>query len=130
MTYIPSPLPALNHDRLLLRGIHLDLTDALRASATRKAQQLLRLNDRIIRVRIDLERDATAAVDRQFIAKGHVEIGGPDLLASSASNDLYHAIGLMTDKLVRLLRRRSGRQAANHRGGFGLTRAMRTVAAR
>lgn len=127
MTYIPSTTPALLNDRLLLRGIHLDLTDALRASATRKARHLLRLNDRIVRVRIDLEHNAAAAIDRQFIAKGHVEIGGPDLLASSASDDLYHAIGLMTDKLVRLLRRRHGRQAARHRGGVGLTQVMQTV---
>lgn len=105
---------SLVDDRLLLRGVHLRLTHALRDYAARKAARLLRHNARIIRVRFDLEHDATAAVGRQFVAKGHIEIGGPDLLASVAADDLYKAIGLMVDKLTRLLHRRHGRFAERH----------------
>jgi putative sigma-54 modulation protein len=95
-------------DRLIVRGIHLDLTDALRSAATDKASRLLRHNDHIIRVRVDLEYDKTRGIGDQFIAKGHIEIGGPDLLASVASDDAYKSLDLLIDKLDGLLRRRHG----------------------
>jgi putative sigma-54 modulation protein len=124
MTSLNPPALSLAHDRLLLRGVHLDLTDALRAYAVKKTARLLRHNARIIRVRIDLEHDHTAAIGRQFIAKGHIEIGGPDLLASVAGDDLYSAIGTMVDTLARLLRRRHGRQLKRQPGIPGLATAL------
>jgi putative sigma-54 modulation protein len=41
------------------------------------------------------------------VAKGHIEIGGPDLLASVASEDAYKAVDLLIDKLERSLHRRA-----------------------
>jgi putative sigma-54 modulation protein len=94
-------------DRLILRGIHLPLTEALRQSIRTKVERLFRHEHRILRVRIDLEHDKTRGVGNQFIAKGHIEIGGPDLLASVASDDAYKSLDLLTDKLDGLLRRRA-----------------------
>lgn len=114
-----SPLltaPEIDAGKLLLRGIHLNLTPALRTYAHRKAARLLRRNDRIVRVRVDLEHDKTAAVGAEFVVKGHIEIGGPDLVATVASADAYKAIDLVVDKLDRLLSRRSGlRKERRHR---------------
>lgn len=101
--------------KLILRGVHLELTDALRAIATEKANRLLRHNRDIVRVRLDLEFDKTRNVEHQFVAKGHIEIGGPDLLASVASDDGYKSLNLLMDKLDELLRRRRGvREAHRH----------------
>lgn len=100
-----------NHDssvagaKILLRGIHLTLTDALRDNLREKAERLFRHDPRIDRVRIDLEHDTTRG-RAVFVAKGHIEIGGPDLLATVASENAYKAIDLMIDKLDRLLVRR------------------------
>jgi putative sigma-54 modulation protein len=91
--------------KVLLRGIHLTLTDALRDSLRGKAERLLRHEPRIDRIRIDLEHDATRG-RAIFVAKGHIEIGGPDILASVASEDAYKAADLLIDKLDRLLQRR------------------------
>jgi putative sigma-54 modulation protein len=94
--------------KLIVRGIHLDLTDALRVAAAEKTARLLRHNDHIIRLRVDLELDKTHEVGSQFIAKGHIEIAGPDLLASVTSDDCYKSLDLLVDKLDGLLRRRHG----------------------
>ena len=94
--------------KLIVRGIHLELTDALRAAIAEKTARLLRHNDHLIRLRVDLELDKTHGVGTQFIAKGHIEIAGPDLLASVSSDDAYKSLDLLVDKLDGLLRRRHG----------------------
>jgi len=97
-----SPSP-----RIIVRGVHLDLTDALKAIAEEKAARLLRHQDHIIRVRLDLEHDQTRAPRAAFVAKGHIEIRGPDLVASVASEDLYKSLDTVVDKLDRMLRKRA-----------------------
>lgn len=92
--------------KLLLRGIHLTLTDAMRASLHGKAERLFRHEPRIDRIRLDVEHDATRG-RAAFVAKGHIEIGGPDLIASVAADDAYKAVDLLMDKLDRLLHRRA-----------------------
>jgi putative sigma-54 modulation protein len=91
--------------KLLLRGIHLSLTEAMHDALVGKANRLLRHEPRIDRIRIDLEHDRTRGRE-VFVAKGHIEIGGPDLLASVAADDAYKATDLLIDKLDRLLRNR------------------------
>lgn len=93
--------------RIIVRGIHLDLTDALRSAATDKAERLLRHEDRIIRVRIDLDHDKTRSAGLQFVARGYIEISGPDMFASAECDDAYQALDMLVDKLDRMLRKRS-----------------------
>jgi putative sigma-54 modulation protein len=93
--------------QIIVRGVHLDLTDALKAAAAEKAARLFRHQERIIRVRLDLEHDKTRLVRQAFIAKGHIEIRGPDLIASVASDDLYKSLDKLMDKLDRMLRKRA-----------------------
>ncbi len=92
--------------KLLLRGIHVSLTQAMQAAIEEKAERLLRHEPRIVRVRIDVEKDHRGSA-QLFIAKGHIEIGGPDLVASVATEDAYKSVNLLIDKLDRLLRKRS-----------------------
>jgi len=106
MTTSKNPIDPAS--KLIVRGVHLDLTEALRQAVANKAERLLRHNDYIIRVRIDLELDKTKDINHRFIAKGHIEIGGPDLLASVSCEDCYKSIDLLVDKLDRLLERRHG----------------------
>lgn len=103
-----SQIPNDPATKLIVRGVHLELTEALRQTVATKAERLLRHNDYIIRIRIDLEVDKTKDINHKFIAKGHIEIGGPDLIASVATEDCYKSIDLLVDKLDRLLERRHG----------------------
>lgn len=92
--------------RLIIRGIHLWLTDALKTAIDTKAERLFRHEPRIIRVRVDLDRESrNGAV--MFIAKGRIELHGPDLLASVVSSDAYQSIDWLIDRLDRMLRRRA-----------------------
>ena len=61
---------------------------------------------RILRLRIgvELENRGTA---RLFVAKGHIEIQGPDLQASVETEDAYKSVDLLIDKLDRMLRKRT-----------------------
>ena len=102
MTFLPisefSP-------KLILRGIHVELTPAMKAALESKAERLFRHEPRILRLRIDVDR-SFRGVTRMFTAKGHIEIAGPDLRASVTLEDAYVAMNLLIDKLDRMLRRR------------------------
>ncbi len=94
-------------EKVIVRGVHLEITPALRDHALGVAERLLRHSDHLVRVRIDLEHDHTRGVGDQFAAKGHIEIGGPDLIASVRSDDAYKSLDLLSDRLDRMLRERS-----------------------
>ncbi len=100
------------HEKILLSGIHLTLTDALRETMNRKAGRLLRHNPHIVRVRFDLEHDRTRNPRQAFIAKGRIELDGPDLIASAESADGYKSVDALADKLDGLLARRHQRRVA------------------
>jgi putative sigma-54 modulation protein len=94
------------HD-LIVSGIHLELTPSLKTFVQEKAERLLRHEERIIRLRFELEFDAKQAVGARFKAKGHVMINGPDLNASVEAEECHKAVALLVDKLDRMLGRRA-----------------------
>jgi putative sigma-54 modulation protein len=108
-----NPVPPSAADRLIVRGIHLELTDALRAAAAEKTARLFRHEEHIIRLRIDVECDKTQDINHRFVAKGQIEIRGPDLIASVSSEDAYKCIDLLVDKLDGLLRKRHSHRKEN-----------------
>lgn len=95
-----------NSHEVIVSGIHLELTPSLKTFVHEKAERLFRHEERIIRVRVEIECDRSPSVGRQFRAKGHVEIHGPDLNAIVQSDDCHQAIALVVDKLDRMLQRR------------------------
>ena len=103
---MPHITPEVIGAKVILRGIHLDLTDAMKATYTEKAARLLRHEPRIDRIRLDVELDKTKTAKDHFIAHGRIEISGPDIVASADSDDAYKSVDLLTDKLDGLLRKR------------------------
>ena len=95
-----------NHE-VILKGIHLDLTESLKSIANEKVSRLFRHEDRIIRIRVELEHDRTKAKEKEFVAKGHIEIHGPSMNASVSSGDCLKSLDELIDKLDRMIRRRS-----------------------
>src|SRR6185503_17146726 len=94
-----------NHD-LIVSGIHLELTPSLKTFVREKAGRLFRHEERIVRMRVELECDRNPAVGVQFKAKGHIQIYGPDMNASVQSDECHKAISMLVDKLDRMLQRR------------------------
>jgi putative sigma-54 modulation protein len=63
--------------KLILRGLHVDLNDATKVLVETKAERLFRHEPRILRLRIDVARDAPGRAGL-FTAKGRIELAGPD----------------------------------------------------
>ena len=103
---MPHITPEVIDAKLIIRGIHLNLTDSMKAMIHEKVGRLLRHEPRIDRVRIEVDIDRTKGSKAHFIAKGHIEISGPDLNASVDSEDAYKSVDLLVDKLDGLLRKR------------------------
>ena len=95
-----------SHD-LIVSGIHLDLTPSLKNFVTEKADRLFRHEERIVRIRVELECDPRQNVSHRFTAKGHIAIHGPDRNAAVAADECHKAVAMLTDQLDRMLRRRS-----------------------
>lgn len=95
------------HD-IIISGINMDLTDSIKKIVLDKAEKLFEHEDRIIRMRVELEHDQHKAThSNEFIAKGQLEVSGNDHHASASTNDLYKSIDDLVSKLDRMLRRRS-----------------------
>jgi putative sigma-54 modulation protein len=84
-----------NNHELIVSGIHLDLTSSLKTYVREKAERLFRHEDRIVRIRVVVELDSNENVSTRFKAKGH------------SSDECHKAVSILTDKLDRMLRRRS-----------------------
>lgn len=94
-----------NHD-VIISGVHLDLTDALKTKVLEQMTKLFNHEERIIRIRVELEFSANTTHENEFIAKGYVEVAGPPMVVQTTSNDLYESIDMMYEKLARMIRRR------------------------
>lgn len=94
---------------IIITGLHMDLTEALKDSVHEKAERLFNHEERIIRLRVELEYNENKGKgkQREFIAKGHIEINGSPMIVSVESDDLYKSIDQMIDKLDRKIRRRA-----------------------
>ena len=96
------------HDNeIVISGIHMELTEALKNIAREKITKLIRHQERIDRIKLDLQYDSQRTHEAPFIAKAVISIGGPDLVCSVASDDLHKSIDMLVDKLDRMLRRRA-----------------------
>ncbi len=99
--------PEVIDEKLIISGIHLDLTDGIKAHVREKVTKLLRHEPQIVRIRIDIEYHETKSHHGQFTAKGRIEIQGPDLIAGESGDDAYAAIDKTVKELDRLIRKRS-----------------------
>ena len=96
-----------HHRELIVSGIHLELTPSLKTFVGEKVDRLFRHEERIVRLRVELESDPKEDVDTRFKAKGHIALHGPDMNATVESDECHKAVSLLVDKLDRMLRRRA-----------------------
>lgn len=96
-----------NPHEVIVSGIHVDLTPALKAYVVDKLDKLFTHEDQIVRIRVEVEFDDRKSKDDRFTAKARMEIHGPDAIVSVTSDDAYKSIDLLADKLDRKIRRRA-----------------------
>jgi putative sigma-54 modulation protein len=104
---IPEITPEILAEKLIISGIHLDLTDGIKDHVRDKVSKLLRHEPHIVRIRITIEYQQTKSNKGQFTAKGQIEIQGPDVVSGEAGDDAYGAIDKLVSELDRGLRKRS-----------------------
>lgn len=98
----------MNHraNDVIISGYHLELTDALKQMVQEKVAKLFEHESDIIRIRVELGHTPDSSREKEFNARGLIEIRGNDMVVNERSDDLYKSIDGMTQKLDRLLRRR------------------------
>lgn len=92
--------------KLILQGVHVELTPAMQNIMREKFAVLLRHNEWIVRINIRLNKDQTRGRQSHYTATGHIEIGGPDLVARVEGDDAYNVLDGLVAKLDKLLRDR------------------------
>jgi putative sigma-54 modulation protein len=101
--------------QIVVQGVHIELTAAMRAAINDKFSVLLRHNERIIRVNVTLHRDQVRGTLHMFTATGRVEISGPDIVASAKADDAYAALDGLVEKLDEQLREHHERRTDRRR---------------
>ena len=96
----------MNNNEIIISGNNLELTQALKDDVINKMSKIFTHEDKIIRLRIDLEYSPNKRKENEFIAKGRIEINGPDMIVSAQSNDMYKSIDELAVMLARKIRRR------------------------
>ncbi len=92
---------------IIISGVHMELTDAIKSIVYEKMSKLFKHEAEIVRLRVELVRDARKVNMEEFTAKGQIEIHGPNMIVSITADNLYKAVDELVDKLDRKLRRRS-----------------------
>src|SRR5215217_1434851 len=102
--------------KIILQGIHFDLTEAMQNIMREKFAVLLRHNDYIVRINVRLHQDQRLGNEHHYTGTAQIEIRGPDLVASAEGKDAYDVLDVLVDKLDRQLERRHGKRkdARNH----------------
>jgi len=95
-------------NNLILSGLHLNLTDSLKGIVFEKMEKIYKHEERIIRARIELVHDSkSSSHEKEYVAKGHLELKGKTITISVLSENIYKAVDELVEKLDRGLRRRS-----------------------
>jgi putative sigma-54 modulation protein len=96
--------------KLIMQGIHVDLTSALQNAIREKFSVLLSRNEWIVRINVRLHQDQVRGKSFHYTATGQIEIGGPDIVATVKGEDAYSVIDGLAEKLDELLRERQTRR--------------------
>ncbi|MFC5180076.1 ribosome hibernation-promoting factor, HPF/YfiA family [Actinomadura harenae] len=104
---------------IIVRGRHTDVSDRFRQHVDTKLAKIERLNNRVIRVDVEVsqERNPRLADQRERVELT-IRSRGPVIRAEAAADDRYGALDMALDKLESRLRRDSERRKA-HNGGKG-----------
>ena len=98
---------SMDTSSVIVTGIHLELTEAIKSVVYDKMNKLFRHEPNIIRVHIELTQDVDKKDENAFEAKGIIELQGPNFIVSTFSDNLYNAIDDLENKLLRKLRNRA-----------------------
>lgn len=106
----PTHLSQDLDSKILMQGIHVELTEAMQNAVREKFGRLLGKNDRIIRINVRIHQDQNLGTEHHYTVTSQIEIGGPDLVASVGGMEPYDLLDQLVEKLDHLLDRRHGKR--------------------
>lgn len=96
--------------KIIMQGVHVELTAALQTAIREKFAAILRHNPWIVRINVRLQRDQHHGHHHHYSATGQIEVGGPDLVATVKGDDAYALIDGLAQKLDEQVRERHERR--------------------
>src|SRR5688500_16443551 len=96
--------------KIIMQGVHIDLTAAMQNIIREKFSVLLRHNEWIVRVNVRLHQDQQRGKNYHYTATGQIEISGPDVIATVKGEDAYSVLDGLVEKLDEQLRERHERR--------------------
>ena len=96
--------------KIIMQGVHVELTAAMQNIIREKFSILLRHNEWIVRVHVRLHQDQQRGKSYHYTATGQIEISGPDIVASVKGEDAYSVLDALVEKLDERLRERHERR--------------------
>jgi putative sigma-54 modulation protein len=96
--------------KIIMQGVHIELTAAMQNIIREKLSVLLRHNEWIVRINVRLHQDQQRGKNFHYTATGQIEIGGPDIVATVKGDDAYSVIDGLVEKLDEQLRERHERR--------------------
>ncbi len=106
----PSDPAAAPADKIIMQGVHLELTAALQNVIRDKFSVLLRHNPRIVRIHVRLTQEQSRGRTHLYSATSQIEISGPDLVATAKGDDAYSVLDSLVEKLDEQIRERHERR--------------------
>ena|ERR1043166_1030064 len=95
--------------KLIMQGVHVELTPALQNIIREKFSVLLRHNEWIVRLHVRLRKDQDRGSKHVFGATGQIEMRGPDVVATVQGEDANNVLDGLVEKLDEQLRERHER---------------------
>ena len=96
--------------KIIMQGIHVQLTEAMQTMIREKLARLFRHGEEIIRINVRLHQDQTLGSEHHYTVTAKIEIRGPDLVATADGKDPYTLFDALVEKLDNLLERRHGKR--------------------
>lgn len=112
--------------KIILHGVHVELTPTLQDIIRKKFSVLLRHEPRILRIDVRLHSNQTLGEKHLYRVSAQIELGGPDLNASAEGAETYDVLDECVAKLTTLLERRHGlrKDRRNHPQDIELAAAI------
>lgn len=95
--------------KIIMQGVHIELTAAMQNIIREKFSVLLRHNEWIVRINVRLHQDQQRGKNHHYTATGHIEMRGPDIVATVKGDDAYNVLDGLVEKLDEQVRERHER---------------------
>ncbi|MDY6794642.1 MAG: ribosome-associated translation inhibitor RaiA [Actinomycetota bacterium] len=91
--------------QIIVKGKHLEMTDALRSYAEEKVGKVEKYFDRILKTEIEMSVERNPKISDNQVVEVTIFTSGPVIRAKESASDMYQAIDLVTSKLERQARK-------------------------